>query len=122
MRKDYKMNIIELAQLVKCHVLDTTPRNIVGTKRMIATDENGTAFLDVQDTSREGLIYFDCIFRDGQVTMSEVKRSTARKAINAQISESTYDKLNLMAVDQKRSMASMIEWLVEEKHRQTYGG
>jgi len=116
------MNIIELAQLVKCHVLDTTPRNIVGTKRMIATDENGTAFLDVQDTSREGLIYFDCIFRDGQVTMSEVKRSTARKAINAQISESTYDKLNLMAVDQKRSMASMIEWLVEEKHRQTYGG
>lgn len=115
------MNIIELAHLVKCHVLDTTPRNVVNTKRLIATDQNATAFLDVHDTSKEGLIYFDCIFRDGQIQMSEVKRSTARKPINAQVSEETYDKLTRMATDQKRSMTSMIEWLVEEKYRQKFG-
>jgi hypothetical protein len=115
------MNIVELAQIVKCHVQDTTPRNVVSTKRLIATDEHGTTFLDVQDTSREGLIYFDCLFRDGQVTMREVKRNTARKAINAVLSEDSYDKLNSMASDQKRSMTSMIEWLIEEKYRQTFG-
>lgn len=115
------MNIIELAHLVKCYVLDTTPRNVVNSKRLIATDENATTFLDVQDTSKEGLIYFDCVFKDGLVRLSEVKRSTARKPINAQVSEETYDKLNRMATDQKRSMTSMIEWLVEEKYRQTFG-
>jgi len=115
------MNIIELAHLVKCHVLDTTPRNVVHSKKLIATDENATAFLDVQDTSKEGLIYFNVIFRDGQVSISEVKRNSARKSLNMVVSETTYDKLNSMAVDQKRSMTSMIEWLVEEKYRQTFG-
>lgn len=115
------MNLIELAQQVKCHVIDTTPRNVVNSKRLIATDENATTFLDVHDTSREGLIYFDCVVKDGQVRLSEVKRSTSRRPINAQVSEETYDKLNRMATDQKRSMTSMIEWLVEEKYRQTFG-
>lgn len=115
------MNIIELAHAVKCHVLDTTPRNVVQTKRLIATDENATAFIDVQDTNKEGLLYFDTIYRDGNVTVKEVKRSTAKKAVNAQLSEDTYDKLNRLATDQKRSMTSMIEWLVEEKYRQTFG-
>lgn len=115
------MNIIELTHAVKCHVLDTTPRNVVQTKRMIATDENATAFLDVTDTSKEGLLYFDCIYRDGQVTIREVKKSSARKAVNAQIAEEIYDKLVMMAVDQKRSMTNMIEWLIEEEYRRVYG-
>ena len=115
------MNIIEIVQAVKCHVLDTTPRNVVQTKRMIATDENATAFLDVTDTSKEGLLYFDCIYKDGQVTIREVKKSTSRKAVNAQISETTYDKLVMMAAEQKRSLTSMIEWLVEEEYRRVYG-
>lgn len=115
------MNIIELANAVKYHVLDTTPKNVVQTKRLIATDENATCFLDVQDTTTEGLFYFDCIYRDGQVKISQVKRSTSRKAINSQVSEETYDKLNRLAIDEKRSMTFMLEWLVAEEFKRKYG-
>ena len=115
------MNILELTNAIKCYVLDTTSKNVVQKKRLIATDENATAFLDVQDISREGLLYFDCIYRDGQVRIRQLENSTARKAVNAQIGETTYNKLAMMAAADKRSMTSMIEWLIEEKYRQTYG-
>lgn len=115
------MDIVELAKKAEEYVLKSKLSSKEVVRRFVATNSNGSAFMDVLNTNDPDLIYFEVTAFENGAKVRKIDAPGPKKQLNMKLSQEVIDKLTWISDQQRRSMVGTIEWMIEKEYREITG-